>query len=156
MTKKLYGVPISVHTRKVIVALRLKRIPYELVPVVPVDPATLPTNWKRISPTGLVPAIDDGGFTLADSTAILAYVEREVPEPSLLPSESNSLDRDDREHKRVAQPRCRKRDREALSLSNPLQDSCVRRLASVDRDDPVFELVRQIRVGVYEDVTRVR
>lgn len=55
MTIKVYGVPFSVHTRKVIVALRLKGIPYEVVPVVPVNPATLPKDWRRISPTGLIP-----------------------------------------------------------------------------------------------------
>lgn len=90
MTIKVYGVPFSVHTRKVIVALRLKGIPYEVVPVVPVNPATLPKDWRRISPTGLIPAIEDGDFTLADSTAILAYLERKVPEPSLMPSDAKS------------------------------------------------------------------
>lgn len=93
MTIKVYGVPFSVHTRKVIVALRLKNIPYEVIPVAPVNPATLPEDWKRISPTGLIPAIDDGGFMLADSTAILAYLERKVPEPSLLPSDPRSYAR---------------------------------------------------------------
>jgi glutathione S-transferase len=33
---KIYGVPLSVHTRKVIVVARLKGLPYEVVPVVPV------------------------------------------------------------------------------------------------------------------------
>ena len=89
-TLKIYGVPFSVHTRKVIVAARLKGLPYEIVPVVPVDPATLPADWRRISPTGLIPAIDDGGFTLADSTAIVQYLERKVPSPPLLPSDDKA------------------------------------------------------------------
>jgi glutathione S-transferase len=90
MTLKIFGVPFSVHTRKVIVAARLKGISYELVPVAPVNPATLPPDWKRISPTGLIPAIDDGGFVLADSTAIVQYLERKVPSPSLLPSDDKA------------------------------------------------------------------
>jgi glutathione S-transferase len=89
-TIKVYGVPFSVHTRKVIVALRLKQIPYEVIPVAPVNPATLPPDWPRISPTGLIPAIDDAGFLLADSSAIVQYLERKAPEPPLLPSESKA------------------------------------------------------------------
>jgi glutathione S-transferase len=83
---KIYGVPISVHTRKVIVAARLKRLPFEVVPVVPVIPDNPPANWRELSPTGKVPALQDGDFTLADSAAICAYLERRQPEPSLYPS----------------------------------------------------------------------
>jgi glutathione S-transferase len=88
---KIYGVPISVHTRKVIVAARLKRLPFELVPVVPVIPDNPPANWRELSPTGRIPALEDGDFTLADSAAICAYLERKQPEPSLYP-------RDDRHY----------------------------------------------------------
>lgn len=87
---KIYGVPFSVHTRKVIVAARLKGIPLEVVPVAPVNPATLPANWSELSPTGLIPVLDDAGFTLTDSTAIALYLERKVPEPALLPSEAQA------------------------------------------------------------------
>jgi len=90
-TLKIYGVPFSVHTRKVIVAARLKGIPYEVVPVAPVNPATLPPNWSAISPTGLVPVIEDAGFSLADSTAIVLYLERKVPTPALLPSDDKAF-----------------------------------------------------------------
>jgi glutathione S-transferase len=82
---KIYGVPFSVHTRKVIVAARMKSIPYEVLRVVPVVPETLPPGWRAISPTGFIPAIDDEGFILADSTAIVLYLERKHPGPSLLP-----------------------------------------------------------------------
>lgn len=85
-TIKVYGVPFSVHTRKVIVALRLKKIPYEVIPVAPVNPASLPAEWQHISPTGLIPVIDDAGFLLADSSAVVQYLERKAPEPALLPS----------------------------------------------------------------------
>lgn len=88
---KIYGVPLSVHTRKVIVAARLKGIPFELETVIPVIPGNPPANWREISPTGLIPAIEDQGFRLADSTAIVAYLERRHPTPALLPA-------DDREY----------------------------------------------------------
>lgn len=85
---KIFGVPISVHTRKVIVAARLKGLPFEVVPVVPVIPDNPPANWRELSPTGKIPALQDGDFTLADSAAICAYLERKQPEPSLYPSDA--------------------------------------------------------------------
>lgn len=85
---KIYGVPISVHSRKVIVVAKLKGLPYELVPAVPVIPASLPPNWRELSPTGLIPVLQDGDFTLADSSAICAYLERTQPQPSVIPSEA--------------------------------------------------------------------
>ena len=45
---KIHGVPISVHTRKVIVAALHKGLAYELVPVVPVVPDSLPPNWREL------------------------------------------------------------------------------------------------------------
>ena len=83
---KIYGVPISVHTRKVIVAALAKSLPYELIPVVPVVPGNPPANWREISPTGQIPAITDGDFTLADSAAICAYLERLHPAAPLYPN----------------------------------------------------------------------
>ena len=87
---KIYGVPFSVHTRKVIVAARFKSIPYEITPVVPVIPDNPPPNWRSISPTGLIPAIDDDGYVLADSTAIVLYLERKQAQPALLPADPES------------------------------------------------------------------
>jgi glutathione S-transferase len=86
---KIYGVPISVHTRKVIIAARLKNLPFEVIPVVPVlPPDQLPPDWRKLSPTGLVPALQDGDFTLADSSAICAYLERKWPTPALHPGDA--------------------------------------------------------------------
>ena len=82
---KIYGVPISVHTRKVIVVALAKGLPHEVVPVVPVIPDNPPANWRQLSPTGKIPALSDGDFTIADSAAICAYLERLSPEPALYP-----------------------------------------------------------------------
>jgi glutathione S-transferase len=84
---KIYGVPLSVHTRKVMIAARLKGIPLEIQVVVPVVPGNAPPNWRKISPTGLIPVIEDNGFQLADSTAIVHYMERKHPKPALLPAD---------------------------------------------------------------------
>jgi glutathione S-transferase len=90
-TMKIYGVPLSVHTRKVLLAAKLKAIPYELQVCIPVAPETLPANWRALSPTGLIPVIDDGGYLLADSSAIIHYLERKRPNPALLPEGDKAL-----------------------------------------------------------------
>src|SRR5688572_32020969 len=70
---KIHGVPFSAHTRKVIIAALEKGIPYEIVPVIPLTP---PPGWQDLSPLGLIPIVQDGEFTLADSTAICQYLDR--------------------------------------------------------------------------------
>lgn len=87
---KIHGVPFSAHTRKVIVAALEKGIPYELVPVVPLAP---PPGWLEMSPLGLIPAIDDEGFILADSSAICAYLERTRPGAAIYPVEAKAFAR---------------------------------------------------------------
>lgn len=84
----IYGVPFSVHTRKVSLAAAFKGLPYKLEPVFPFDP---PANWTSLSPTGLIPAIKDGDFSLADSTAICLYLEHAHPQKPLLPQDARQM-----------------------------------------------------------------
>jgi glutathione S-transferase len=90
---KIYGVPISVHTRKAIVVALAKDLPHEVIPVVPVIPDNPPPNWRELSPTGKIPALADGAFTLADSAAICAYLERLKPAPAMYPGEARAYAR---------------------------------------------------------------
>ena len=83
---KIYGVPISVHTRKVIVVALAKKLEFEVIPVVPVIPGNPPANWRELSPTGKIPALTDGDFTVADSAAICAYLEKIHPAQPVYPS----------------------------------------------------------------------
>lgn len=80
----IHGVPISVHTRKVILAAIEKGIPYRNEPVIPFQP---PEGWDRLSPTGKIPVVtlaDDA--TLCDSSVICAYLDKTHPTPPLYPS----------------------------------------------------------------------
>lgn len=86
---RIYGVPISVHTRKVIVTATEKELDYEIVPVVPVIPSSLPANWPQLSPTGNIPVLADGDITLADSTVICAYLDRTYPSHLVYPAASS-------------------------------------------------------------------
>jgi len=78
----LYGPAITPYTEKVVRALRLKRLAFELV-----EPRR-PEDYRRFSPeTGLLPVIEIGGERTADSTAILDRLDARFPEPPLLASE---------------------------------------------------------------------
>jgi glutathione S-transferase len=48
---------------------------------------TPPANWSTLSPTGLIPVIQDGDYTLADSTAICLYLEKKHPSAPVLPAD---------------------------------------------------------------------
>jgi glutathione S-transferase len=89
----IHGVPLSVHTRKAIVTAILKNIDYKFEVVIPVMPGNPPANWGTLSPTGLIPVMQDGDFTLADSTAICLYLEKKQPAPPVLPADINDYAR---------------------------------------------------------------
>ncbi len=83
---KIYGVPISVHTRKVIVVALHKGLSFEVVPVVPVIPDKLPPNWRVLSPTGKIPVVQHDDLTLADSMAICGYLDHTYPDKPIYPT----------------------------------------------------------------------
>jgi glutathione S-transferase len=81
---KVYGVSLSPFVRKVRVALAEKGVTYDVDPVVPVN---VSPEYRKISPLGKIPAYQDGDVTLADSSVIIAYLERTKPSPPLYPSD---------------------------------------------------------------------
>jgi glutathione S-transferase len=82
---KVYGVPISVHTRKVIVAAIEKDLQFQNEPVIPFHP---PAGWSELSPTGKIPVARDGELVVRDSSVICAYLERRHPAPALYPADA--------------------------------------------------------------------
>ncbi len=80
---KIYGFPLSPFVRKVLVTLKEKRLDAELVPSNPNQPDP---EFSAVSPFHKIPAFRDGDFTIADSTAIVTYLDAKYPEPALLPS----------------------------------------------------------------------
>lgn len=71
---KLYRNPKSGHCHRVELMLALLELPYETIDLDMANGAHKAPDFLAISPFGLVPAIDDGGYTLADSNAILIYL----------------------------------------------------------------------------------
>jgi len=80
---KIYGVPFSAHTRKVIITAQLKGLDYAIEPVVPLAP---PDGWEKLSPAGKIPAIKDNDFVLSDSSVICAYLDRKYPQNPVYPT----------------------------------------------------------------------
>jgi len=85
---KIHGVPISVHTRKVIVTAIEKKLTYENEPVIPFNP---PAGWGELSPTGKIPVVTDGDLVLRDSSVICAYLERVHPDHPVYPRETKDF-----------------------------------------------------------------
>ena len=71
---KLYRNPKSGHCHRVELMLAFLGLPYETIDLDMANGAHKAPEYLKISPFGLVPAIDDGGYTLADSNAILIYL----------------------------------------------------------------------------------
>jgi len=85
---KIYGVPISVHTRKVIVTAIEKKLAYVNEPVIPFNP---PAGWDALSPTGKIPVVVDGDLVLRDSSVICTYLERAHPDHPIYPRETKDF-----------------------------------------------------------------
>ena len=78
---KIYGVPISVHTRKVILAAKEKGIAYENEAVIPFTP---PPGWDELSPTGKIPVATDGDLHVPDFVGDLRLSGTDPAEPAAL------------------------------------------------------------------------
>jgi glutathione S-transferase len=84
----IYGVPLSVHTRKTLVTAMHKQLDHRLEVVIPVVPDNPPPDWSTLSPAGLIPVLRDGDRMLADSTAICLYLEKKHPAAPILPADA--------------------------------------------------------------------
>lgn len=73
---KLYRAALSGHCHRAELMLSLLDIPYETIELDMANGAHKAPDYLKISPFGQVPAIDDNGITLADSNAIITYLEK--------------------------------------------------------------------------------
>lgn len=85
---KLYDFPLSTNARKVRIALIEKGLDFERIQIDLGKKEQKNPDYLKIHPFGQVPALDDEGFILYDSTIINEYLEDEYPEPPLLPKDS--------------------------------------------------------------------
>lgn len=80
----LYGSSLSPFVRKVLAFAGEKGITLELKSL---GPGTPDPDFLAASPFAKIPALRDGDFTVADSSAIIFYLDALYPEPNLIPDE---------------------------------------------------------------------
>ncbi len=73
---------------RVRIALNLKGLAYDSVPVSLLDNAQRAPEYLSKNPQGLVPALLDGEQLLTQSLAICEYLEETYPQPALLPNDA--------------------------------------------------------------------
>jgi glutathione S-transferase len=81
----LYATEVSLYSAKVAIALEHKGIAYERH--APPGGTYRSAEYRAIVPAGTLPAIDDGGFVLSESDAIIEYLEETRSGPPLLPAD---------------------------------------------------------------------
>jgi glutathione S-transferase len=81
----LYGSTLSPFVRKVMAFASEKGVEIDLKPTGFPNPEP---DFCAASPFRKMPALQDGDFTLADSSAIVHYLEAKFPDPALIPAEA--------------------------------------------------------------------
>jgi maleylacetoacetate isomerase len=90
VTIKLYSYWRSSAAYRVRIALNLKGLDHEIVPVslLPGEAEHRQDDYRARNPQMLVPFLEDGTFSTGQSLAILEYLEEMYPEPALLPADA--------------------------------------------------------------------
>src|SRR3990167_6022827 len=86
---KLYDYFRSSASYRVRIALNLKEIDYESIPIHLVNQGgeQFSPDYQSINPMSLVPSLDDHGRILTQSLAIIEYLDEMHPQPALLPTD---------------------------------------------------------------------
>jgi len=92
---RLFFHPASTYARRVRIALLEKGIAFEPVVLDMAARAHRAPDYLALNPYGRVPTIDDDGFVLYESAAILQYLEATRPAPALTPPDARGRARVD-------------------------------------------------------------
>ena len=87
MAIKLHYHPLSTYSRRILISFSEKQIPYELVVVDMAARQHREQPYLSLNPYGRVPTLEEDGFVLFESTAILNYLEATRPTPPLVPTD---------------------------------------------------------------------
>ncbi len=79
---RIIGSYLSPYVRKVLVALDVKGLAYEIDPIIPFMGDD---RFGTLSPLRRIPVLIDDQVTLSDSSVICQYLEDRYPEPALYP-----------------------------------------------------------------------
>jgi maleylacetoacetate isomerase len=84
----LYDYYRSSASYRVRIALNLKGLGYDRVPLNLLEGGQKGPDYRARNPQGFVPTLDIDGRTLVQSLAIIAYLDSTRPEPPLLPADA--------------------------------------------------------------------
>lgn len=87
MALRLYTYYRSSATYRVRIALNLKNLAYEAIPVHLRRNEQNAAAYRTINPQGLIPTLTEDGHAIGQSLAIIEYLDETYPEPPLLPQE---------------------------------------------------------------------
>lgn len=87
MSIQIYGFWRSIATFRVRVALKLKGLPFEEIPVDIFGGEQFKPDYQAINAERVVPTFVHDGYTLFQSLAIIEYLDDLQPEPRLLPAD---------------------------------------------------------------------
>lgn len=87
MTRVLHGYWRSSAAYRVRIALALKGLAYEYRAINLIGGEQGGEDYRALNPQGLVPLLIDGGHRIAQSLAIIEYLEEAYPAAPLLPAE---------------------------------------------------------------------
>ncbi|PJJ06674.1 maleylacetoacetate isomerase [Janthinobacterium sp. 67] len=85
---KLYSFFNSSTSYRVRIALALKGLPYDYAGVNLRGGEQGQDAYRALSPAGIVPVLVDGDTSMTQSLAIIDYLDRQYPEPRLIPDDS--------------------------------------------------------------------
>ncbi|RKI02572.1 glutathione S-transferase family protein [Corallococcus sp. AB030] len=85
---KLYFHPLSGNSRRVLLVAAHLDIPLERIVVDLTTGKQREASYLGINPNGRVPVLDDGGFVLWESRAIMVYLAEKSPGQTLLPTDA--------------------------------------------------------------------
>ena len=85
---KLYNYFRSSASFRVRIALQLKGLPYDYIPVHIAKGEHRQAGYAAVSPDLLVPVLEIDGQRLGQSMAIIEYLDETHPEPALLPKDA--------------------------------------------------------------------
>lgn len=90
---KIYGHPMSTCTRKVLTTLAEKGHEAQFVMVDLMKGEQKSPQHMQKQPFGVVPCLEDDGFTMYESRAIIRYLDAKLTGPKLTPGDTASLGR---------------------------------------------------------------
>ncbi len=91
----VHGIAFSPYVRSVIMALQIKGVPYrvQLIELGAMPGGLGSAEHRQLHPFGRVPILDDGGFRIFETQAILRYLDARFPQAPLQPTEPQALGR---------------------------------------------------------------